>query len=77
MPLTDSSAWIDANYTDGEDIALFDLDHLEQLPDIARQLLENTERAERIIEKGYEKTAGNFTWSHCADWILAAVEEER
>lgn len=77
VPLTDSSAWIDANYTDGEDIALFDLDHLEQLPDIARQLLENTERAERIIEKGYEKTAGNFTWSHCADWILAAVEEER
>lgn len=77
IPLTDSSTWIDGNYTDGEDIALFDLDHLEQLPNIARRLLEDTKTAERIIEKGYEKTVGNFTWGHCADWILEAIEEER
>ena len=49
IPLTDSSTWIDGNYTDGEDIALFDLDHLEQLPNIARRLLEDTKTAERII----------------------------
>lgn len=77
VPLTDSSTWIDENYTDGEDIALYDLDHLEQLPAIARKLLEDTDMAERIIEKGYEKTVNNFTWSHCTDWILDAIEEER
>ncbi len=76
VPLTDSSAWIDDNYTDGVDIALYDLDHLEKLPGIARNLLEDTGLAERIIENGYKKTAGNFTWGHCADWILEAVREE-
>lgn len=77
IPLTDSSTWIQENYTDGEDIVLYDLDHLELLPDIARRLLEDRNTAERIIERGYEKTAGKFTWSHCADWILHAIEEER
>ena len=76
VPLTDSSAWIDDNYTDGVDIALYDLDHLEKLPDIAGQLLKDRELAGRIIENGYKKTAENFTWSRCADWILEAIKEE-
>ncbi len=76
VPLTDSSAWIDDNYKDGVDIALYDLDHLEKLPDIARNLLGDRELAERIIENGYQKTAGNFTWGHCADWIVKAIKEE-
>lgn len=77
VPLTDSSAWIDDNYTDGVDIALYDLDHLEKLPDIAKGLLVDTELAEKIIENGYQKTVSQFTWGHCVDWILDAVREER
>ena len=77
VPLTDTSLWISENYSDGEDIALYDLDHLDQLPDIARRLLQDEDMAEKIIENGYEKTAKNFTWSHCADWILKVVEKER
>lgn len=77
LPLTDSSTWIDEHFTDGVDIALYDLNHLEKLPDIARSLLEDTSRAEAIIEKGYEKVLGNYTWSHCADWILEAIQERK
>ena len=73
VPLTDSSTWIDENFSDGVDIALYDLDHLERLPDIARKLLGDRELAETIINNGYEKTAGNYTWSHCADWILESI----
>ncbi len=76
VPLTDSSTWIDDNYTDGVDIALYDLDHLEKLPGIAKKLLEDTGLAGRIIENGRKRTMENFTWSHCADWILEAVREE-
>lgn len=75
LPLTDSSKWIDENFTDGEDIRLYDLDHLELLPGIAREMIENTEQAEFIIENGYKKAAENLTWSHCADWILETVEK--
>lgn len=61
LPLTDSSRWVDENFTNGEDIALYDLEHLEKLPEIVGELLRDTERAERMIQKGYEKTAKNLT----------------
>lgn len=75
LPLTDSSRWVDENFTNGEDIALYDLEHLEKLPEIVGELLRDTERAERMIQKGYEKTAKNLTWFNCADWILTAIEQ--
>ncbi len=73
VPLTDSSRWVAENFTDGEDIALYDLKHLEMLPDIVNNLLKDPERAEVIIQKGYEKVIHNFTWSDCTDWILEAI----
>ncbi len=73
LPLTDPSRWVTEHFTDGEDIALYDLKHLEQLPDIINSLLLDTERAEDMIQKGYNKVISNYTWSHCADWILKAV----
>lgn len=73
VPLTDSSSWIRDNFTDGVDITLYDLDRLELLPEIARRLLADESLADGIIEKGYQKVAGAFTWSHCADRILEMV----
>ena len=74
LPLTDTSSWIDENYVDGEEIALYDLDDLEQLPQIAGQLLNDAERTKEMIRKGYEKTKRNYTWVNCVDQILSAVE---
>lgn len=59
------------------DIALYNLNQLEQLSGIARQLLNDIKLAERIIENGYEKTKKNFTWNHCANWILEAINERK
>lgn len=75
LPLTDSSRWVDAHFTDGEDISLYDLKRLEQLPEIASRLLQNTSRAEYIIQNGCEKVLRELTWSNCADWILAAIQD--
>lgn len=77
LPLTDSSAWIDEHFTDGVDIALYGLDDLERLPSMVEGLLADAPRAEAMIQKGYEKTAGNYTWSNCADRILEAVKRHR
>lgn len=70
LPLTDSSRWVDLNFKDGQDIVLYDLKHLEQLPGIAERMLKNPSQAETIIQNGYEKVRRNFTWSNCAEWIL-------
>lgn len=73
LPLTDSSKWIDEHFTDGKDIVLYDLKHLERLPDIAERFLNNPKLAENIIQTGYEKVLQELTWSNCADWILSAI----
>ncbi len=70
VPLTDSSTWIDENFTDGKDIALYDLKHLDRLPEIVNRLLADEKLAETIISNGYEKIARDFTWTNCADQIL-------
>lgn len=75
LPLTDSSKWVDAHFTDGEDIALYDLKRLELLPEIASRLLQDTAQAEYIIRNGYKKVLQDLTWSSCADWILTAIQE--
>lgn len=75
VPLTDSSRWVMENFTDGEDIALYDLKHLERLPDIVSGLLGDCAHAEAMIQKGYEKVLHNFTYSNCTDWILDAIEK--
>ncbi|HCT91883.1 MAG TPA: glycosyltransferase family 1 protein [Lachnospiraceae bacterium] len=74
LPLTDSSTWIDEHFTDGEDIALYDLAALGRLPEIAEGLLMDPSGSEEMIRKGYEKVVDAYTWSDCAGWILQAVD---
>ncbi|NBH14546.1 glycosyltransferase family 1 protein [Lachnospiraceae bacterium] len=70
LPLTDTSSWIDENYTAGEEIAIYDLKDLERLPQIVQRLLQDERRTEEMIQKGYEKTKRNYTWKNCVDQIL-------
>lgn len=72
--LTDKSSWIEENFVAGEEIAVYDLEHLEILPEYAAELLSDSRKAEAMIQKGYEKTVENYTWTNCADRILEAVE---
>jgi glycosyltransferase involved in cell wall biosynthesis len=74
LPLTDPSSWIAENFTGGGNIALYDLDHLECLPEIVHELLEDSVKAETMIQKGYEMVRQKFTWTNCADWILDAAK---
>lgn len=75
VPLTDASSWIAEHFTDGTDIALYDLKHLELLPGITKRLLEDTRLAERIIQNGYEKVRRGFTWQDCAEQLLRTAAE--
>lgn len=75
LPLTDSSRWVDTHFTDGQDIVLYDLKHLDRLPKTAEKMLNNPEQAESIIQRGYEKVRREFTWHNCIDWILASINK--
>lgn len=45
--VADVSTWVDEHFTDGVDIALYDLKHLEDLPEIAGKLLNHPAEAEK------------------------------
>ena len=74
VPLSDSSSWLSENFTDGVDIAYYDLKNLERLPAIVQYLLTDVSYAEGIIQKGYEKVAHNLTWSNLTEWIVSLVQ---
>lgn len=74
LPLTDSSSWIEENFKNGENIAIYDLKHLDKLPEQVKGLLENAENTERMIENGFEKVKSHFTWKQCVDQILQETE---
>ncbi len=72
--LTDSSAWIDSHYTDGEDIALYDLNALDRLPEIASYWLEHPAEAQALTDRACAKTAANYTWTNCVDSLLESMK---
>lgn len=72
--LTDSSTWIDSHFEDGRDIVLYDLKHLDKLPEIADYWLNHINEAQALIENAYAKTAQNYTWVNCVDSILESLE---
>ncbi|MCM1156661.1 MAG: glycosyltransferase [Roseburia sp.] len=73
--LTDSSTWITSHFTDKEDIVLYDLEHLEQLPEIADHWLTHPLEAEELILHAYQKAGREYTWKNCVDSILESLAE--
>ena len=74
VPLTDTSRWLEESFVDGWDIALYNLEHLEELPGIAERLLTDQALAEAIIQRGRKKVLSNLTWGHCAEWLLGGIQ---
>lgn len=70
VSLTDDSEYLQEQFTDGEEIQFFSLEHLEKLPEIIRTLLTDTDRFEHIRQKAYEKAAAYHTWEARAKELL-------
>lgn len=75
VSVTDSSLYIEENFTDGENIVLYSLERLEDLPEIITRCLEDTERGRQIAERGYEKAINGHTWQHRIEQLLEEIYE--
>ncbi len=62
ISLTDTSSEIDNLFEDGKNIVLFDLNHLEKLPELVGDLLGNADKMQAISEAGYREAVQNHTW---------------
>lgn len=69
--VTDSSSYIDMHFQDGENIVLYQLDNLGELPDKCQYLLEHPKEAASIARAGKEKAGREYTWERFVlDYIL-------
>lgn len=64
--LTDSSVYLDEILHDGTDCSIYSLSAMERLPEIAKGLLEDQNRMQRIADNGYEMAQAGHTWAHRA-----------
>lgn len=71
LSLTDSSRYIEEQFQDGVDIALYSLTDIDKLPDRITTLLENTSDSAAMARRGYEKASQYHTWECRVRQMLA------
>jgi hypothetical protein len=72
--LTDTTDYLEKHFTDGEDIVLFRLDRLGELPDKVRGLLGDAALVDRITENAYANASANHRWCNRARDFVAMLE---
>jgi glycosyltransferase involved in cell wall biosynthesis len=60
--VTDSSKYIDKEFKDNEDIVLYSLEKLDELPNTIKNIIQNEELMEGIASRGYDNAAKNHHW---------------
>lgn len=72
VSVTDSSSYIDDNYSDGENIVIYKLDNLSELAGNIRTLLENKDNITyKLAMAGKKKAVQADTWHERAKWFLS------
>jgi len=75
--VTDRTSYLEENYNNGEELLMFSLENLKELPKKIRDVLENEEMQRRIAEAGCRKTLQEHTWEKRTEEILEFLETLR
>lgn len=73
--LSDRSTRLEEDFTDGEDILLFDLARLEALPSYVKSLLASPGRLDEIAKRGFRRATEKHLWIHRARELLSLIHE--
>ena len=75
IALTDTSTYIEENFNNMEDIVLYDLKNIAQIPEIIKEVLSDEDKAAGIAAKGYEKAINGHTWYHRACEMMETIDD--
>lgn len=67
VSLTDSSIYLRERFCDGKDLAFYELEHLDVLPEQVLSMLGHPKKMKEIIEYSYERALKEDTWSNRAE----------
>ena len=73
LPLTDSSKWLKEHFQDKKDIVYYKLDACEEIPQLIKHYMDNSDEAKAIIQNGFDIVADNYVWSNIVDELLRNV----
>lgn len=73
--VSDTTKYLSTHFTDGEDIVLYELDKLDELPGKIKVLLaeDNSETVGKIACAGFENASKNHTWEERAGQFLNII----
>ena len=71
--LSERTEYLDREFNNYEDIVTFNLEHLEKLPDVVRELLANDSLRESIAQNAYIKASKEHIWDNRAESILRGL----
>lgn len=74
--LSDETAALRTYFREDEEIVLFRLEELEELPDKIRRLLKDREYRNDIAKKGLEKASAEHVWEKRAEELLKLLQSE-
>ena len=74
VAVTDTSRYIEREFCDGENLVVYQLDRMEELPQKIFDLLENEERAIQIAEAGRSLAVEKHTWKERVQSIAELIE---
>lgn len=73
--VSDKSTQLEELFTDGKDLVLFELNHLELLPKKIENLLSFPENLKEISKNSRDKVEENHLWSHRAQHLLKLINK--
>ena len=78
LVVTDSTEYLRENYTDGEDIIMFDLsdESITELPKRLKALLSDKDQLLHIAYNGYRNALEHHTWDARADEFLKMTVQQ-
>lgn len=74
--LTDSNEYIEEEFQDMENTALYHLEHVEEVPEKIKFLLSHQEIAEKIAKNGCELARQRYTWEIGVKQMVEILKEE-
>lgn len=73
--VTDNSAYLEANFTAGQDYIRFSLNELQNLPDMIKSILSDKEKALKMIHQANNKAQKGHLWDERADRVIKQIEK--
>lgn len=75
--VTDRTTYLEKEFVNEEELVMFDLAHLRELPKQVKGLLSDEGKRSGIAQKGYEKALRHHTWHQRAEKLLEWIEEDK